>query len=125
MTLHDELYTDLGGVEVLTDGHGESVQFKGRADSEPRTITTLQCRLDGEFAQNGFVESEMETLYVGVLRNDTTGIGDIELTDKSILIYDDENRPFRFSGRRQNVRDDRWTLIFERERPIRHGGQRQ
>lgn len=111
-SLFDSLFTR--SRSALSTLFGESVRFQGQADSEPRTITTIQCRLNGAFEQQGTAgDGTTDTLAVGVLKDAVLGIAAIQIGDK--LWYDDE-RPFTFRGQRQNETSADWTLIFERKR---------
>lgn len=102
--------------------HAEAVQVQTVADEEPRTIQAV-CKIDCEFGNVAYAsDGENESLSIGCFRDAVTGIANADVgKDKTRAWYGEDTRPFVFTGMKQNVRPDRWTLLFKRKRPLRQG----
>lgn len=112
----DSLFSD--PMAALSAVHAEAVQVQTIGDSEPRTIQAV-CKLDSEFGNLAYAsDGETETLSIGCDRDATTGIAIAAVGDKTKAWYGDDERPFTFTGMKQNVRPDRWTLLFKRKRQL-------
>ena len=115
----DSLFS--GPMAALSAVHAESVQVQTVGDSEPRTIQAV-CKIDAEFGNVAYAsDGETETLSIGCSRDAETGIAVASIGDKTKAWYGDDERPFVFTGMKQNVRPDRWTLLFKRKRQLRQG----
>lgn len=120
MTLREQIAADVAAVHINTADFAESLTYVPNGGTA-RTISGVVDE-GGDFAEQQHGIDEVETLEVFVSRDSTTGIDDPQLGDRVRRAIDSDAKWYSYSGRKTDVDESAWTLIFERRVADKHGG---
>jgi hypothetical protein len=125
MTLHDDLFA-AAALPGLFEQFGVSCTYRPAAGGGERTVTAI---LDYEGQQDRgdeLGEELRERLWATVTRDESDdaaypGIRYPERGDGLLVAGDAASEAWSFQGQLRDPADDRWTLLFARNRPRRYG----